>query len=231
MSLLFFEQRSDRLVGLSILDAEPEWTLSPPRQENGWVGPRLDTGEGRGPWLSIHPESGRWSAVLHRDDAPYNTCLPPGEALLEPGDPGWDAAVESLVDAVAQRSEASFVNPFDLVVGRPDTGELFLLEHSFEGRSSRLEPGVHLRSYGDARPEPDEGFPERPRPPLSRDQLKALVEASRTDPAHPLWVEDARRPTRAAAVFDWGGGELHLHYAPGPPNGSGWRSVRVEPGR
>lgn len=232
MSLLFFEQRSDRLTGLFLLDADPEWTLSSPRREDGWIRLPLDTGEGRGPWLQIHPERGRWSAVLHRDDAPYNTCLPPGEALLVGDELAPDDSVDAWVESVADRCAASFVNPFDLVVGQPDSGELRVLEQSFEGRSNRLEPGVHVRPRGEARTGAADVLREnRPESPLSRNELKALAETSPGEDEAPLWVEDGRRPTRAAAVFEWSPDRFHLRHAAGPPGETGWRRVEVDPQR
>lgn len=228
MSLLYFEQRSDRVTGLYLLDADPDWSLSLHRRETGWVGPVLDTGEGRGAWLAIHPGSGRWYALLHRNDAPYNDCLPPGEARVNPEETLLEGSVRESVEAVVEGTEDAFTNPFDLVAGRPDAAELILLEQSFQGQLSRLEPGVHLRAHGEAR----NGAVRRLREEDglgSPDELVALAETRPGDDDHALWIEDARRPTRAATVFDWRPGELLLKHASGFPRETGWRSIRRSP--
>ncbi len=228
MSLLYFEQRSDRVTGLYLLDADPDWSLSFCRREAGWVGPVLDTGEGQGAWLAIHPDSGRWHALLHRDDAPYNDCLPPGEARVDPGETLLADSVRAAAESVVEGTEDAFTNPFDLVAGRPDAGELLLLEQSFQGQLTRLDPGVHLRSYGEARERAVRRLREKDGLP-ALEELVALAENHPRDDGDALWIEDARRPTRAATIFDWRPDELLLKHAPGPPRETGWRSVRRKP--
>lgn len=226
MSLLLFRQSHGTLGGLFLLDADPDWALQSPRDRGEWLGPELQTDEGGGHWLAFHPGAGCWTALLHRDDAPYNTCLPPGEALLEDH---LTSTPDTCLDAVYRDAQNRFGNPFDLLFGDPSGNQLTVLEQAFQSRLRELEPGVHLRFYGDARGEVEQRLAEQCESKFpTSDQLRALAENRWPDADTTVSRDEGRRPTRAAVVFQWNEEGLQLLYADGYPPRAQWHETAVE---
>lgn len=227
MSLVCFNQRDDHLAGVSLYDANPEWTLTDFSTSGGLIRPGIETDEGTGAWIVFKPSEGLWGTILRSEASPYNDCLPPSEAYLLDAF-GENHSLDGVLEHLGQSTDDQFINPFRSVLGDVTTGSCRLFHGSFQSTEKALDPGNRL--LVDNRP-PQE-TPPFPDIDLSKgtttDKLKQqITEILTGDHFEEYLAQDGMRRTRSATVFVWDGDRLSVEHSTVIPPEDDWTSTET----
>jgi hypothetical protein len=220
VSYLEFHQDGQTLRGISAYQVDPSWTLADPSEQHNLVTPWLSNDEGEGSWIVFDRKGLTWGSIVRSGDTPYNDCLPPSEQLLaEAFADNQDIA--GIISQLEVQVNDAFFNPFRVVMGSLNDGQIIEFVGSFNTEQSGYEPGLYrlrdnesLTSLAEPEILPD------PNSDSFLSRAKDLIDKG-FESDHPELLEnDGMRSLGMVLAFDWTPHELNIVFRDGSDGGS-----------